>query len=383
MSIPTILRILLLTLCCLSGAAHADLYRGTIGQAEVVVELPTSANRLSRYFYVSHRQPIELAPVTACAATLCYDEYPDSRNPQKASGYWQLRREGEAWRGEWRSPDGARELAIVLEAYAFTPSDPLAAEFARHDPFSAALLGDVVWLDRGTETFMGKTLRRFAERESRLEHALVEDGYADDARLALNHMLREEALGTLAARRECLAGASHPAFENNVTLEWMDDALVSFTTRGYGDCGGAHPNTWTTGSTWYVPENRLLALEDVLWVGDGPPQRFAATFDFDAGDQEALWAYQRTSLAPWLHATFLRLYPERMQAQPGEDVCDYSRADDFANAFWWLDGKGVHIGISYPFVQAACREPGFTVLPFDVVRQHPGVIKGLKLPDGR
>ena len=386
------LRILLIVLCGLSGTAQAALYRGTVGAAEVVADLPATMSLrvnpaltywLPQYFYVSHRQPIELVPA-ACDVTLCYDEYPDAGNTEKVSGHWRLQREGEGWRGEWRSPDGARRLAIALEAYAFTPSDPLAGDFARHEPFSAVLLDNVTWLDRGTETFMGKTLRRYAERESGLEHVLVEAGYADDARQALNRMLRGEALAAVAARRECFAWERrNPAYENYVTVEWLDDALASFSTRGFGDCGGAHPNTWVTGLAWYVPENRKLALEDVLWVGDGPPQRFAATFDFDADDQEALWAYQRTALAPWLHATFRRLYPEPMQAQPDADMCDYSQVEDFADTFWWLDGKGVHIGINYPFVRAACREPGFTVLPFDVVRQHPGAIRALKLPDGR
>ncbi|MOA51998.1 hypothetical protein D3C78_1752160 [compost metagenome] len=63
-----------------------------------------------------------------------------------------------------------------------------------------------------------------------------------------------------------------------------------------------------------------------------------------------------------------------------EVECAFSDPQLWDFPSWYFTAKGIYFDPIYPRVARACEGPEWSVLPYHVIKQHPGGIK-LKLPD--
>jgi hypothetical protein len=68
-----------------------------------------------------------------------------------------------------------------------------------------------------------------------------------------------------------------------------------------------------------------------------------------------------------------------MQKPADEEGCDYTDKSVWGYSNWHFTAKGLYLGPYFARIQRNCDDPGWSVLPYSVVKQHPGAVK-LELP---
>ena len=324
--------------------AHAAVYRGDIGGRTLTVSDDARA-----YFYKDERLPQPLVPSSDCAGgAACYrSEMGDILRLQNGNAWWN---------------------DTPLAPFAAPATDPDNRLYAAELPFEAALLADITFTKSATTTVQNKTLQWYREPQSGLEHYLMADGYPAAQREALNQYLRAQALNTLAARRECLAAL--PAdkraalqYRTTITPTLTNDRYLSQHIHEENNCGTPYSGDY--GITYSIAAGRGLELEDLLWLGDTPPHPLA---DNNPADQA-----ERERRAQWLLATLQTVAPETMRAYPYQP-------HHYLYPYFYLTPQGIYIGPLLPARAAAHARPAATIIPYDLLQKHPGILGKNALP---
>ena len=189
---------------------------------------------------------------------------------------------------------------------------------------------------------------------------LMPDSSDDDNRDTINPYLRAQALTTLYARRQCLAALpadKRAALDYRVNTEptYLSPRYISAHIHEQTPCGyGGH-----YGITYDIEQARGLELEDLLWIGDGAPRLLA---DGAPADQSL-----RETRAAWLLDALQAAAPQTMHRYP-------YRAQDYQYPYFYLTPRGLYIGPLLPPSKAAHAHPEDTILPYDLIRKHPGIL---------
>lgn len=122
-----------------------------------------------------------------------------------------------------------------------------------------------------------------------------------------------------------------------------------------------------------------LTLEDVLWVGEGKP--FHYELDEKGGTSFDTYSNYRTNtLAPWIVSQLKAAHPDDMKAPETKDDCDYTDEQVWDFPSWHFTEKGLYVGPYFARVMRACEGPDWSVIPYSVMKGHPGGMK-VQLPE--
>ncbi len=372
--------VLLLTGFFVSTTTLADngarVYTGTLGKSSIVLEVNPSTGE-GRYFYKKYRKDLPLDGALD-GETLVLEEgsrMEDSRPTLR------LQPTTHGWSGEWTSTAG-KTLKINLEPAVIpvVPADALPFLARLHDKFPyeyLRLLG--VTLKKGkTDTFMGYTLQWWSEPQTGTSLFEVVSGYSLEERRRINQQLMARLWSEVLSSYGCsgsYAQSSQPL--------WMSPTVMSVRISSDYYCGGAYPDQSQDALNFDTKTGKLLTLDDVLWVGRGKPLHFEEQGDFDegsSGSSDAWSNYRSTELAPWLVAQLLKLYPNEMTITPeGENDCGYDENYPWQFPGWYFTEQGLKLEPSFAHVAAVCGFVDWSVLPYQIVKQHPGGV-ALQLP---
>ena len=370
-------------------AAHAgaaeQLYTGSLGKQPIVLGLTLSdEDAPARYFYQRHHLDIPLFAGKLGKTHLELIEGVDESAPRPVITL--DRQANGSWQGIWRGTDG-KTLPLSLHPATPTPpaSDavPYLHKLYRDDPYGYLRLADLKLQAGRKQTVMGYHLQWWQQPAAKLAMFEITDGYPEAERQRINAILRNRLWQETDAYFECM-GSAHSAdladFEQTVTPELFTPHLISVTVHTDYYCGGAHPDFGTAGINLDAHTGQPIALEDLLWLGKGKAPHVIslaedATQTPDSAAMDALSAYHETTLAPWLVAQFGRIYPKQM-APTQDDDCSYDDPSLWAYPNWYLTAKGVYFGPSFPRAARACEaNDDWSVLPWALVRQHPGPLR--------
>lgn len=338
----------LLTLLAFTAACctHAAVYQGQSATGRTLIMDEASHT----YHYTDERLPYPLVPQTGnCPAEArCY----------RTSDHLTLEQRGK----NWRIQDG-----MALAPYAPHDDDPANRLYAAEMPYETALLDDLAFTPAKTTAHNDKIveLQYLREPQSGFEHFLISGGYKDK-RDTINQYLRAQALAALYARRQCLAAlpaGKRAALDYRVDMEptYLGPRYISAHIHEKTNCGyGGH-----YGITYDIGQARGLELEDLLWIGGGTPHLLAD----DSPDDQAL----RETRAAWLLDALKNAAPHAMGRYP-------YRAEDYQYPYYYLTPHGLYIGPLLPPGKAAHAHPEDTILPYDLVRQHPGILGADAIP---
>jgi hypothetical protein len=352
--------------------AAPQLLQGKVGQAAVVMELDIAKDGAveGRYFYRKHHRDIALSGQRQADGSLQLGEnlqYGEERHDLT------LRPQNGGWVGEWRGPKASKPVPVSLSAY--TQAQWLASNDAALNPLRQRSAYDYVRLvdlplkAGKRERVQGHTLQWWDEPVSKIRMFRVLDGYPEANLQKLNQVLAERQWQEVASYFDCQLGGARAAgadFEQTVTPHLLGNKLLSLSIFTSYYCGGAHPDFADNPLTLDVASGKALQLEDLLWVGKGKPQLARK-----AGGERADYQYEESMLAPWLVNTWTRLYPA--QTKPGQEYeCDYRDPQVWQFVSWYATPQGLTLGPSFARVARACEYPGWSELPWRVVKQHPG-----------
>ncbi|MDI2591491.1 hypothetical protein POF45_08655 [Pseudomonas sp. 681] len=382
-------------LCCLTGlivlacstfstALRAEngthVYTGTLGKMPIVLEVNTT-NGDGRYFYQKYRQDLVLSG-TKEGDTLLLDEG-DQDEPRSKI---RLKAKPDGWSGDWTSPKG-KTLKIELQQARMAPvaSGTLPYLIRLHDksPYEYLRLQGLKLKQGQTETFMGYTLQWWSEPQSNIALFEVVSGYSPQALQRINQQLMAHLWQGVVQYFGCTINGAAGSYTQESQPMWMTSNVMSVVTSSEYYCGGAYPDQNNEALNLDTKTGKALTLEDVLWVGQGKPLHFEENYDDDEYSStlfDPYSEYRSKELAPWLVAQLLKLYPDQMTKTPeGEDDCNYSDEDPWRFSGWEFAENGIRLAPSYPHAAAVCANIGWSVLPYSLIKQHPGGV-ALQLP---
>jgi hypothetical protein len=381
---------LLLMLC---STAHAEdgrrVFTGTLGKMPIVLELNTNQpdEVTGRYFYEKYHRDLELSG-SLQEETLTLTEGNNRYGEDKPQPTLKLQETANGWQGEWKGPKGKILQMQLTEAKLPAPAAdtlPFIAALPKSDPYEYLRLQGLKLKPGKKESFMGYDLQWWTEPASGLSMFSIESGYPKADQQRINQQLLERLWSEVINYHGCLLGGGEFAeFDQGVAPQFLSPDVISLNISTSYSCGGAHPDFGNSPINLDVHTGHSLSLEDVLWVGNGKPllhadRDGASDTSLTEEESKARFTYQREVFVPWLIKQFAALYPEEMQKPADEDSCDYTDESVWGYSNWHFTAKGLYLGPYFARVQRNCDDPGWSVLPYAVVKQHPGAVK-LGLP---
>jgi hypothetical protein len=361
-----------------------QVYTGTLGKMPIVLEVSADGSE-GRYFYQKYRKDLVLSGSKE-GEVLVLEEGDQRYSENKPFPTIVLEPKSNGWSGEWRSPKG-KVLKIELQQANLPQiaADSLPYLLKLHDkaPYEYLRLQGMKLTRGKTETFMGYTLQWWSEPQSKTELFEVVSGYTAEERQRINQQLLGRLWQEVVGYYGCYANYADAYYSQTSQPLWMTPSVMSVGISTEYFCGGAYPDQVNVSLNLDTKTGKSLTLDDVLWVGQGKPLHYEEDYDAYSSSSESFTAfteYRSKELGPWLSAQLLKLYPNEMTVTAeGENDCDYDENDNWRFPSWYFTKQGIKLEPSFPHVAAVCANVGWSVLPYNLINQHPGGV-ALQLP---
>nr|WP_136492886.1 hypothetical protein [Pseudomonas atacamensis]THF32403.1 hypothetical protein E5170_12165 [Pseudomonas atacamensis] len=376
-------------------SVHADdgrrVFTGTLGKMPIVVELNiTQQDEVTgRYFYEKYHRDLPLSGALQ-NSTLTLTEGNNRYGDDKPLSTLELEETGSGWQGEWKSPQGKKLPVKLIEARLTAPTSstlPLIAALPYSEPYEYLRLQGLKLKPAKKENFMGYDLQWWTEPETKISLFSVESGLSKDDQQRVNQQLLGRLWNEVISYHGCqLQGGENVEFMQQVQPKMISPAVVSLNISTSYYCGGAHPDFGDSPLNIDVKTGHPLSLEDVLWVGEGKPLLHAERDSLgdeplSKDESNARYQYVSKELVPWVIKQFTALYPTEMKTPTGDDDCNFQDESIWGTSPWYFTEKGLYLGAYFARVQRSCDRPDWSILPYSLVKQHPGAVK-LQLPQG-
>jgi hypothetical protein len=379
----------------LISTAHAEegrrVFTGTLGKMPIVVELNTTQQDevTGRYFYEKYHRDLELSG-SLQDSTLNLVEGNNRYGDDKPLPTLKLEETANGWRGEWQSPQGKKLPVKLAEAKLPAPTSatlPFIAALPNGEPYEYLRLQGLKLKPVKKENFMGYDLQWWTEPETKISLFSVESGLSKDDQQRVNQQLLGRLWNEVISYHSCqLQGGENVEFMQQAEPKMISPAVVSLNISTSYYCGGAHPDFGDSPLNIDVKTGHPLSLEDVLWVGEGKPLLHAERDSLgdkplSEAESDARYRYVSKELVPWVIKQFTALYPTEMKKPAQDDDCDFTDESIWGTSPWYFTDKGLYLGAYFARVQRSCDRPDWSILPYSLVKQHPGAVN-LQLPQG-
>lgn len=376
-------------------SVHADdgrrVFTGTLGKMPIVVELNiTQQDEVTgRYFYEKYHRDLPLSGALQ-NSTLTLTEGNNRYGDDKPLSTLELEETGSGWQGEWKSPQGKKLPVKLIEARLTAPTSstlPFIAALPYSEPYEYLRLQGLKLKPAKKENFMGYDLQWWTEPETKISLFSVESGLSKDDQQRVNQQLLGRLWNEVVSYHGCqLQGGENVEFMQQVQPKMISPAVVSLNISTSYYCGGAHPDFGDSPLNIDVKTGHPLSLEDVLWVGEGKPLLHAERDSLgdeplSKDESNARYQYVSKELVPWVIKQFTALYPTEMKTPTGDDDCNFQAESIWGTSPWYFTEKGLYLGAYFARVQRSCDRPDWSILPYSLVKRHPGAVK-LQLPQG-
>lgn len=376
-------------------SVHADdgrrVFTGTLGKMPIVVELNiTQQDEVTgRYFYEKYHRDLPLSGALQ-NSTLTLTEGNNRYGDDKPLSTLELEETGSGWQGEWKSPQGKKLPVKLIEARLSAPTSstlPFIAALPYSEPYEYLRLQGLKLKPAKKENFMGYDLQWWTEPETKISLFSVESGLSKDDQQRVNQQLLGRLWNEVISYHGCqLQGGENVEFMQQAEPKMISPAVVSLNISTSYYCGGAHPDFGDSPLNIDVKTGHPLSLEDVLWVGEGKPLLHAERESLgdeplSKDESNARYQYVSKELVPWVIKQFTALYPNEMKTPTGDDDCNFQDESIWGTSPWYFTEKGLYLGAYFARVQRSCDRPDWSILPYSLVKQHPGAVK-LQLPQG-
>lgn len=370
----------------LGAGSGKQVYTGTLGNSPIVLEVNFDNGKgvSGRYFYQQYRKDLMLSGEKDGEA-LRFEEGNDRDDEGKPRPNIRLQPSPNGLSGEWTSQRKVLKIELLRAKLPPVPVGTLPYLATLHDvaPYEYLRLQGMKLKQGKTGTFMGYTLRWWSEPQSGMSLFEVVSGYSAGELQRINQQLMGRLWQQVVSFHDCLTQPGMYVYSQKADPLWMSPSVISVNITAEYNCGGSYSDERDMPFNLDTKTGKTLALEDVLWIGQGEPQHFElsqlddkASYDADLAYSE----YRTKELAPWLVGQLRTLYPEEVTTTTDRnDGCVYAEEQPWIFPAWYFTDQGIKLLPSFAHNQAMCRNVEWSVLPYNVIKQHPGHI-ALKLP---
>lgn len=371
----------------LGADSDKQVYTGTLGNSPIVLEVNSDNGKdvSGRYFYQKYRKDLILSGAKDGEA-LRFEEgnYRDREGEPRPNIRLQPTPNGLS--GEWTSPQGkVLKIELLRAKLPPVPVGTLPYLATLHDlsPYEYLRLQGMKLKQGKTETFMGYTLQWWSEPQSGMSLFEVVSGYSAGELQRINQQLMGRLWQQVVSFHDCLTQPGMYVYSQAADPLWMSPSVISVNIMAEYNCGGSYSDDRDMPFNLDTKAGKTLALEDVLWIGQGEPQHFELNQLDNKASYEAHHAYSEyrsKELAPWLVAQLRALHPEEVTLTTDRnDGCIYGEEESWISPSWYFTDQGIKLLPSFAHNQAMCRNVKWSVLPYNLIKQHPGHV-ALKLP---
>ncbi|WP_236306083.1 hypothetical protein [Dickeya zeae] len=378
----------------LAGVVQADddfpVYRGTIGNMTIGLSLnydpnqPGSRSISGRYFYTKYRKDIWLSGSQDVQGNLVLSEGDDSMDEQQALAgkdpipVMVLRsRDQNTLQGEWRNGKG-KSYPVVLSLVTELPAtaSPFMQQAYQHSRYEYLRHEGAEPVMTKQETVNGYDVEWWRDPLSGMTTFQLRSGYPADQLAGLNTALRKELWQEVVNHYQCIIGVSpeQAQYTEEMQIRQLFPWGVGYTISGSMFCGGMHAYSGMRSANLRTTDASIMSLSDLLWVDDSPvPAEGAEPKDY------------RDDIFPdWLVEQLLVMYPAEMVKMVNADgrkmECDYRDISVWHDISWSLTAQGILFHPTFPANDSVCDDAPWAIVPWSVVKQHPGRLKNLPLP---
>lgn len=320
----------LLLAALLSAPAQAEVYQGTLGTYPIALQLEKDFT--GKYAYLSKGLSLELKGQNQQGTvTLTEQVFDREAGGFKTTGRFQLKPIQNGYSGTWKAPNSQKTLSVQLKK--FTPTTafkiPVSGglkKLQQEDPYAFLILNHP-WI----------TLRNGSVQEprSKVTYPRVKN------RMQLNLTLQDLQLKEATNALDCLSlgegSGGSQEWDSNTSVTYQNTVLYSIRTDTYLYCGGAHPDTMSTGHVLDLKTGKKITLGQ-LWDRLTPQKQRA-------------------------------LYMEHNIKQADPDCIEALKTDPSDTFEWNLTSKGLALWPNFlPHVVAACGET--VVLPYNTLKAY-------------
>ncbi|NAT78905.1 hypothetical protein HLB25_05815 [Dickeya dadantii] len=381
--------VMALGLLALIQCAWADVYRGTIGNANVVLELklgdgPTTG----RFFDVQDHKDRSLTAWIEGMDDESLMIVPDSQLGSSISDgelnkrhHMVLRpnKEKQRWQGEWRQPNGQRlPVNLTLISGTDIPNDN--AQAMKQGLRDVSLYDYLLWQTRPVE-FLGERdmgeyrLAWWQNPQTRVKIFQFVSGYPPETMAALNRTLQQEWWSTMLKQQVCVDNGGYLSQQIQITL--LSASLVSYINQIYHrDCkvmvryeddapgqGSGDSNEqkfWLKPQTLSTRTAKPVALSQLLSIGENKEADEYPSPSFDS------------ALPKWLYEQLMILHRDELAAR--SDTYPAPEPDGWVQVGknWFATAKGLRFysNISTDDHIGKITYDSWALLPWSFIKSH-------------
>ncbi|UJR61288.1 hypothetical protein [Dickeya zeae] len=385
--------VLALGLLALTQRVWADVYRGTIGNANVVLELTLGdALGTGRFFDVQdHKNRVLTAWIEGMddeSLIVVPDSQLDSSISDDALNKRQhmvLRpnKEKQSWQGEWRQPNGQR-IPVSLQRISSTDIPNDNAQAMKQGLLDVSLYDYLLWQNQpmeflGERDMWGYRLAWWQNPQTRVRVFQFVSGYSPETMAALNRTLQQEWWKTMLKQQACVDNNGYLTQRIQITL--LSASLVSYINQihhqdckviiryeeGHDDLEQGNDKDqifWIKTQTLSTRTAKPVALSQLLSIGENNA----------AGEYQLLYADFDRALPRWLYKQLVTLHRDELVARsdvPFPKFDYWSQVDKN----WFATAKGLrfYANISNDSNISHIAYDSWALLPWSFVKNHPSV----------
>ena len=375
---------------CMAGVVQAgddfSVYRGKIGNIPIVVELYNdpgsySGNIAGRYFYTKYRKDLALSGSRDAQGNLVLTEGDepvddsDALASKEAIPVMVLRSSDQKiWQGEWRNGKG-KSYPVVLSLVTVLPAatSPFMQQAYQHSRYEYLRHEGAEPVMTKQETVNGYGVEWWRDPLSGMTTFQLSRGYPAEQLTGLNAALREELWQEVLNYYRCMQGSDKGTYTEEMKINQLLPWVVSYVVSGSESCGSGY-NSGVRSENLRASDAKSLKLSDLFWVAEPP-----------LPDEESEPSDYGSSILPhWLAEQFPVMYPDKMlktvKGAGGNTLCDYREPNIWLFPTWTLTAQGILFHPTFPASDSVCDDVTWAVVPWSVVKQHPGRLKDLPLP---
>jgi uncharacterized protein YdcH (DUF465 family) len=360
------------------------LLEGKIGVYPIVMKVEESLNFFNgnniyvSYYYKQDMHDIELdGHATGSAKYVFEKEQQNSKTNEVelAEKFVLERLPDKTWKGKWINK--SKELPVSLHSI-----DTLNNSFNRlpyfeyHDNvdrmYSGIRFNDLQFVNDSI-TRMGKfQLQWNHEIHSKIVSFAVVNGANDIVLKRINSSLRKKQYSYIDDLYSCTSAHTYNGdYSYHLISYFITDNFLSINGSLFNICGGAHPD--------FGEENIIVNMKTGEEIKD-LDNLFWFTGKKPVDDKSVDYYKYAEERAKSIMNILTELYPEQMKKQKSKDDCDYSNSEVWNFPSWYLSPKGLYVGASFAMVARVCDSPGFSFIPYDILRNFVRKDQQIQLP---
>jgi hypothetical protein len=354
--------------------AQTQVLTGKIGAYPVIMELNVHDDSMveANYFYVKYRKNTSLSGQKnngdAISMTSFFRNESDKPDAEKI----ELVNMGSTYTGSWSLDKKKLRIElqpIDMEKYK-SPYDELefVKKLKKDNPYQYALISAFVFNKDSSFSIAGYKVDRYKEKYTHVPMVQLRNDTNDPAIARVNTRLKENSLDECIMESLCGETSRNYDYSTSINSIFIGGDVFSINACVNYYCGGAYPDAGCNGLSWSLKTGELIRLEDVIWFGN----------EMSAADAPDAGTYTDSVFAPAIVKLFETLYPAEMKDAGG--TCEYNNPAMWGSVNWYFTAEGLYVGPVYPHYGLACSEPGWSVIPYDIVKKYRNPKNGIRLP---